>query len=200
MSSPMPSESTVIDQLDRLFSDLLQQADQQHSRKPLCDFDEEWPSDCHLEGTQEDSEQGLQIQWQPVKQQPIKQLSGLVKSLELSVHQDFQDYIGAYHSECLPAIWSSEHEAPGSLTLIFCNSDQDLDLMQQNLLGHSLAKQKNKQEQNWFFATTDNDMVICLNQETGEVELEKPGYKPERVLAASLSTFLADCQVDQTRI
>ncbi len=72
--------------------------------------------------------------------------------------------------------------------------------MQQNLLGHSLAKQKNKQEQNWFFATTDNDMVICLNQETGEVELEKPGYKPERVLAVSLAAFLADCQVDQTAI
>ncbi len=53
-------------------------------------------------------------------------------------------------------------------------SHHDFERLQQNLIGHILMKQKLKQAITLFFAVTDeDDIILSVNNNTGEVWAEK---------------------------
>ena len=81
----------------------------------------------------------------------------------------------------------------GNLCLLFPWSEKDFNRLQENIIGHILMKQKLKQELTIFFAITDeDDHVITLKNNSGEVWVEKVGCEPHKKLANSISDFLSD--------
>ena len=69
----------------------------------------------------------------------------------------------------------------------------DTERLIENLLGHALAKRQAKAPYSVFFACTaiDSEVFLSVENHTGHVILERPGYKPERTIAASLAEFIA---------
>jgi SecY interacting protein Syd len=118
----------------------------------------------------------------------VHDFAGLENALELTVHQDIKDYYGAYWSAGLEA------DAPqGPVSLILLWNAEDADRLIENLLGHALAKRRSRSPFSIFFACTevDSELFLSVDNTSGEVLLEKPGYKPIEVVAGSLAEFLA---------
>lgn len=64
----------------------------------------------------------------------------------------------------------------------------------ENQLGHALNKLRNKQSLTFFIACTDADYIISIENQSGQVVLERPGYAIEKVLAVSLTDFLDELE------
>ena len=62
------------------------------------------------------------------------------------------------------------------------------------MLGHIFAKLKSKLPVTYFIGCTFGDEVICLDHETGNIVLEKPGFKAHKVLSKNLASFLISLQ------
>ena len=107
--------------------------------------------------------------------------------MELTVHPDIKEYYGAYWSAGLEA------DAPqGPVSLILLWNPDDADRLVENLIGHALAKRRRRSPFTVFFACTaaDSELFLTVDNASGEVLLEKPGYKPIEVVAPSLAEFL----------
>jgi SecY interacting protein Syd len=149
---------------------------------PLVDFDEDWLSPC--EQTRKDD----CVHWQPVpitSQKPLT-FDNLEEALEISLHPDIKDYFTTIYSEAVEAICEE-----GALSLLFAWNEDDFYRLQENIIGHILMKQKLKQAPTIFFAVTDEeDIIISIMNETGEVWVERVGCKPHKKMANSLSDFI----------
>lgn len=150
------------------------------------EYDDEWPSPCY----QGKAENGKPVQWRPVKQSPAGTFADMSDALSLNIHGDFCAYFSSYYSFHLPAVASQ-----GECELLQVCSEQDFLRLQENLIGHVLMKQRLKQAPTLFFALTqDDDYIISLENQTGEVVLERVGKKPECVLAPNLAEFIASLE------
>ena len=151
-------------------------------------FDREWRSPCEYGEPFFDDRGIQQIRWRPLARQlDSHDFHGLEHALELTVHQDIKDYYAAYWSGGLEA------DAPqGPVSLILLWNADDADRLIENLLGHALAKRRSRNPFTVFFACTDVDseLFLSVDNASGEVLLEKPGYKPIEVVAGSLGEFL----------
>lgn len=154
---------------------------------PLVEKDEEWPSPCEISPFDEEF-----MQWQPVAPNVELAFGNIEQALELKLHADIKCYFTSLFSESIPA--TCEH---GHLQLIFAWSEKDFERLQSNIIGHVMMKRKLKQEVTLFFAVTDDeDNIISLNNETGEVWVEKVGSQPHKKLAGSIEEFLAQISPD----
>lgn len=146
------------------------------------DFDPEWRSPCELSIT----EPGF-IGWRPVPQRPTMSFDGLAHALEQPIHEDIRAFYSSYWSGHLSA---STHD--GAVNLIQLWNPEDFDRLIENLIGHSLAKQRLKQPFTVFIATTeaDSELFISIDNRTGHILLEEPGRQPLRTIADSLAEFL----------
>ncbi|MCH8141380.1 MAG: SecY-interacting protein Syd [Proteobacteria bacterium] len=130
------------------------------------------------------------IVWQPLKRiHPItpNDFSRLERALELEIHPDLKSYYGRYWSGGLEA------EAPqGHVSLLFLWNDEDVIRLTENLVGHALAKRRSRSTFSVFFACTeeDSELFLSVENESGRILLERPGYKPLRTVAGSLAEFL----------
>lgn len=109
------------------------------------------------------------------------------QALEITVHADIKAYYGGYWSGGLEA------EAPdGHASLIFVWNEEDIARLNENLIGHALAKRQSKSPFSVFFACTepDSELFLSIENETGAILLEKPGYRPVRRVAECLTEFL----------
>ncbi len=156
-------------------------------------YDAEWRSPCeHGEPFAHAVETGASdpqqfIRWQPVKRSLADDFAGLERALDTEVHADIKAYFSAY--------WSSnlEAEAPdGHVSLILLWNPQDVDRLVENLIGHALAQRRSKSPLSLFFACTEpeSELFLTVRNDTGEIQLEKPGYQPIRPVAESLTQFL----------
>lgn len=156
-------------------------------------YDAHWRSPCEygepfaqpVENGEDDPQQF--IRWQPVKRSLADDFTGLEKALDTEIHTDIKAYFGAYWSSSLEA------EAPdGHVSLIQLWNPQDVDRLVENLIGHSLAQRRSKSPLSLFFACTepDSELFLTIRNDSGEIQLEKPGYQPIRPVAASLAQFL----------
>ena len=190
---------TVGDALDSFF---------QHMRLAhptlVTEYDPEWPSPCELGesimfepdpdnqalgyGGSGHQDSGKQIAWHPVRRSALAgDFDGLENALETQIHSDIKAYYGRYWSANLAA------EAPdGHVSLLFLWNQEDVDRLIENLIGHAIACQQNKVPFSVFFALTEDDseLFLSVNNATGQVQLEKPGHPPVRVVADSLAEFL----------
>ena len=70
-------------------------------------------------------------------------------------------------------------------------NSEDFERLQQNLIGHLLMKQRLRQAPTLFFGLTDEeDFILTVVNESGEVALEQVGREPANILAPSLAVFI----------
>ena len=153
---------------------------------PSLSHDEDWPSPCVVEGPDAAS----QVRWHPLSREERADFSGIEHALETRLHPDIQSFSGSFYSTPVPM------RAPdGKLTLLQVWSDRDFDRLLENLIGHALAQRRAGTPFSLFIAVTDeDDLNLCVNNEHGNVVLERPGEPPLREVASSLVEFLDDLE------
>ncbi len=152
-------------------------------------FDPEWRSPCEV-GEPEEGAEGPVIAWRPLPRHPdtiADDFAPLERALETEIHADIKAYYGAY--------WAAGLEAEaidGHVSLLFLWNVEDIERLNENLIGHAFAKRQAKAPLTVFFACTepDSDLFLAVDNASGTVVLEKPGYKPIREVADSLAGFL----------
>jgi SecY interacting protein Syd len=150
-------------------------------------YDPAWRSPCET-GAPVRARHGYDVvPWRPVKRHMADDFCGLERALEMTIHPDVKDYYGAYWSAGLEAT------APdGHVSLLLLWNPQDADRLVENLIGHAMAKQRAKCGFSVFFACTEphSDLFLAVDNATGHVLLERPGYQPLRTVCDSLPAFL----------
>ena len=149
---------------------------------PVVEKDELWLSPCIQEDVDE-----KQVAWQAVNM-PSNELnfSNVESALEITLHEDIKQYFTSIFSETLDANCTE-----GDLSLLFAWNEEDFSRLQENMIGHILMKRRLKQDITLFFAVTDEeDIIISIDNETGEVCVEHVGCKPHKKLANSLAEFV----------
>ena len=154
-------------------------------------FDPSWRSPCETGAPQPAPGGGeLLVPWQPLARPQADAddlFEPLAQALEVAIHPDIAAYYAAYYAGGLEA------ESPdGPVSLILIWNEADTHRLIENLLGHALAKQRLRAPYSLFFACTDpaSDEFLSVENHTGHVVLERPGYLPERTVAPSLAAFL----------
>lgn len=148
------------------------------------EYDAKWPSECYQPA--KDNEEGGTVSWQPVKRWPAGNFSDLEHALELTLHPDIKDYYGQYWSENIYA-----NSEDGQLQLLQAWNAEDFALLQQNLVGHILMKRRLRQPETLFFAlTSEDDFILSVDNQSGQVMLEQVGLQPQKIIAANLAAFL----------
>ncbi|MDF2179639.1 SecY-interacting protein [Aliiglaciecola sp. CAU 1673] len=157
----------------------------------LCtDWDPDWPSSCKQS---EPNGEGV-IHWQPVRNTNTLDFSSTEQALGITFHPDLKTFYSRYWSEGLNA--STDR---GRLQLLQLWNEQDFERLLQNLVGHVLMKRRLKQPITVFIAVTDNeDYVISLDNDSGQVVLERVGLPAQEVLADNLSAFIDSLNVEAT--
>lgn len=182
----MPQNLT--DKIDSFITQAINLQLNQAGRQPLTVYDPEWPSEC----LQADVAPGATVSWIPMRQPDNNNscddmLDRLEQALGYNLHSDLRTWYRRYWSEPLPATsdW-------GNLSLLFLWNEKDCERLRGNLVGHLLTKRKQKQPATLFFACTepDGEQFLSIDNQTGEIWLEKPGKKPIMKLADSLAQFL----------
>jgi len=178
----MKSSPCQLTQSLLLFSqNYLSEYQKRYQHLPLIEKDEQWPSPCLANDYDEKHQY-----WQPYNVDEQLTFDNVEEALELTIHDDFKTYFTTIFSDTLDA---SCHE--GALSLLFAWSKDDFQRLQENVIGHILMKQKLKQPVTLFFALTDDDnMILTLNNESGEVWVEKVGKKAHKKVANSLADFV----------
>ncbi len=150
-------------------------------------YDPDWRSPCEVAEPTLNGDGDRIVQWQPTRRAFADDFAGLERALEFPIHPDVKAYYGAYWSGGLEATATEGH-----VSLLFLWNTQDADRLVENLIGHSLAKRRAKAPFTVFFACTepDSDLFLAVDNASGAIVLERPGYKPIRQVAASLSEFL----------
>lgn len=149
---------------------------------PLVEFDDDWRSPCEQERLDDN------VYWKPVKIEGDQTLSfdNVEQALNINLHDDIKTYFTTIYSESIDAVCEE-----GALSLLFAWNEDDFSRLQENIIGHVLMKQKLKQEVTLFFAVTDEeDIIISVLNETGEVWVERVGCKPHKKIANSLNDFI----------
>ena len=123
--------------------------------------------------------------WKPVSRINHDLFDELEKALELSFRDDFKQFYGSFWSN---GICVEREDINFSLIQIW--NEEDQEKLKENILGHAFAKLKSKQPLSYFIGCTFGDDTVCIDHESGDVVLEKPGRKAHKVLAPSLEAFL----------
>ena len=107
---------------------------------------------------------------------------------EVDLHPDVKTHYATFFADNLKA-----HTTEGDLTLLFLWSPLDEDRLIENLIGHFMACKNNLTPFACFIAVAepDSELFFTINNESGEIQLEKPGYKPLRTVADSYAEFIA---------
>ena len=152
-----------------------------HGHLPIVENDEQWQSPC-IESKYDDDH----MHWQAKVINDDLSYQNVEEALSLAIHQDIQDYFCTIYSEGIPAT-----STDGGLTLLFAWCEKDFQRLQENIIGHILMKQRLKQPITIFFAVTDDeDTILTVNNDNGEVWVERVGCLPHKKVADSLLAFL----------
>lgn len=174
--------SQTIDQvLDGFITSLLSKADA--AGRPLqVTYEAGWESPCHSHPATD----GEQVAWRPVRQTQPGSFVEVEKALELKLNAQYCEFFRCYYSENLPAT-----AAQGDCELLQVINPQDFERLQENLIGHVLMKRRLKQPETLFFGlTSDDELILTIDNQTGEVLLERVGKKATEVLAPDLISFI----------
>lgn len=148
---------------------------------PVAEFDEDWISPCELAKFNDEL-----ITWQPKRIEQSLCFDNVSSALEVDLHPDISTYFTTMFSEEIQATCEEGH-----LSLLFAWNEDDFARLQQNIIGHIMMKQKLKQPLTVFFAVTDvEDIIVSIDNDSGEVWAEKVGKKAHKKLANSIAEFI----------
>jgi SecY interacting protein Syd len=178
--------------LDNFFKCFINTINADTGHLPISKHEPDWPSPCQ-QGDAFLSEEMLDsIHWQPVLREKNNDLSGLEKALDTKLHPDIVLFFTRYWSDQIDAIFQQ-----GNLTLLFVWNKADMDRLIENQIGHALNKLRNKQTLTFFIACTDSDYIISVENDSGKVVLERPGYAIEKELSPNFSQFINELEYGQ---
>lgn len=145
-------------------------------------YEPDWPSVCYCDNVAA----GERVAWQPELMDQDVSFANIESALEIKLNPQFCQFFSVFWSFNLPV------NAPdGACELLQVSNREDLNNLQQNLIGHLLMKQRLNQPPTLFFGLTDeDDFILCVDNSSGEVVLEQVGKLPSRTLAPDLSTFI----------
>ena len=133
-----------------------------------------------------DETRDLEVSWQPVNRDESIRLVNIEQGIELDLHDDFHAFYGAQFSADMMAKFGDIN-----IELLQVWSDEDLERLQGNMLGHLVMQRRLKLVPTLFIAVTDDEMeVISICNQTGEIILDTVGTKKRTVLAATMVEFL----------
>ncbi len=185
----MPETHKFNNSLDNFFKRYVNSLAAKTGKLPITEYNPDWLSSCQ-QGDFFMSEQMLaSIHWKPLQREINNDLSGLEQALETKLHPDLKTFFSRYWSEQIEAIFQQ-----GNLTLMFIWNEADMERLIKNQIGHALNKLRNKQTLTFFIACTDSDYIISVENDSGNVVLERPGYAVEKVLANSLCSFIDELE------
>jgi len=185
------TNKTLVQTLLNFSKNYSEQYIEQFGHLPTIVHDEQWLSPCEL-GAHDTNHH----YWQAVamtselltnEQEELLSFTNVESALDIELHQDIKTYF--------TTIFSGDIEAQceeGELSLLFAWNKEDFERLQENIIGHILMKQRLKQAETVFFAVTDEeDMIISIDNNSGEVWVEQVGCKPHKKLSDSLVEFIS---------
>ncbi|MBQ4845783.1 SecY-interacting protein [Pseudoalteromonas sp. MMG005] len=175
--------SKVIKQiLTQVHKDYAQAYQSKHETLPCMYYDKTWPSECEVGEPMADG----QIQWQA---KPVAEEHNL-NALALALECQFPEQLNIFYSQFYAGNVVAQFEGH-QIELLQAWNHEDFQRLQQNITGHMLMKRKLKQTDTIFIGLTEqDDLLITVKLNTGEVCLEYVGKEPHHVLAASLEELL----------
>ena len=94
----------------------------------------------------------------------------------------------SFFSDNLPARCTD-----GDLELLQVWNSDDFERLQENMIGHIMAKRRKQQPETFFIGVTDDDeIIITVLNATGEVWAERVGQNPHRKLTDSIAAFITE--------
>lgn len=149
-------------------------------------YDSNWRSPCQV-GEPVEHKGALAVPWRPSQRFGADDFKGLERAFETEIHASIKEFYGMYWSGCLEA-----EAEDGHVSLILLWNPEDRDRLLENLIGHALTQKRIRAPLSIFFACTEpsSNLFLAVNNSSGEVQLERPGYKPLRTIANSLEEFL----------
>lgn len=167
-------------------SSFIEKYQEKHEQLPVVESDPDWLSPCE-QGAANNNENF----WKPIPIEETLTFNNVEEALNILIHDDFKVYFTSFYSESINANCSE-----GELSLLFPWSKDDFDRLQQNLIGHIMMKQRLKQDITLFFAVTDEeDMIISIDNESGEVWVEQVGCHPHKKIANNVTEFIESLSV-----
>lgn len=131
------------------------------------------------------------IEWLPLKRQTTLDFSGIEHGLNRELHSGIKAFYQRYYAADLHVTCAGK---PYTLSQIL--SEEDEERLLRNVIGHVLMKDRLKQPATVFIGTSDeeDDLIISLDNQTGEVGLEYVGQPQHATLAKTLTEFLDQLQ------
>lgn len=172
-----PLQSTLI-----VLHERYQAAYQAAGVQPQTEYIAEWDAPCYAGEVR----YGM-IPWKAVRQQPVLDFHGVEKGLELQFNEQLKLFYGLFYAADLYLTFDDH-----PITLSQVMAEQDVDRLQRNLIAHVLMKRKLEQDITLFIGTSEEseDLIISVDNASGEVGLEYAGKPQHAVLAKSLTEFL----------
>jgi SecY interacting protein Syd len=146
---------------------------------PSAEFDSPWPSPC-IEKQVDDI-----AYWRHQDKTETNLFKDIESALEVTLHQDIKEFYGSFWSNGICV----QHEDI-DFSLIQAWNAEDQETLRENIFGHCFAKLKGRLPLTLFIGCTQSNEVVCLDNESGEVVLERPGKKAHKILAGDLESFL----------
>ena len=183
--TPINQTNALAEQIQNFAKQCMKKHKSIYGELPTVEEDEQWPSPC-----EQGKAEGNNVFWQPViiasSVMSNINFENVESALELTLHEDIKTYFTTIFSEELLA-----ESKDGQLSLLFAWNEDDFQRLQENIIGHILMKRRMKQQETVFFAVTDEeDIIVSIVNDTGEVWVERVGCKPHKKLAGSLAEFL----------
>ncbi len=184
--------------LDSLLTRYLNLVRQEKGSYPWVNFDPPWPSPCsdNFEAEHNDqnnkrgnSQDDLIRYWRPIERGDLSLFENLESALERNFPDEIKQFYGSFWSNGICVVHDQLE-----FNLIQIWNEEDESSLKENMLGHLFAKLKNKLALNYFIGCTDGNEVICVDDESKQVVLERPGKKAHQILAKDLESFLLALQ------
>ncbi|MCU7938716.1 MAG: SecY-interacting protein [gamma proteobacterium symbiont of Bathyaustriella thionipta] len=193
ITTSSPAETNHFDNcLDNFFKRFINTVHAETSHFPISQHEPEWPSLCQQGEAFLSEEMIDSIYWQPVLREENSDLSGLENALDIKLNPSIVLFFTRYWSDQIDTIFQQ-----GNLTLLFVWNEADMKRLIENQIGHAFTKLRNKQTLTFFIACTDSDYIISVENDSGQVVLERPGYPVEKVLSPSLNQFINELEYGQ---
>lgn len=126
--------------------------------------------------------------WQPIKRDLPFDFKNVEQAIGFDLHEDIKAFYAHFYCADMSANFNGL-----SLELIQVWNDEDLNSLQENILGHLFMQKKLKQPPTVFIGSTNDELeVISVCNETGKVIKERIGTSRKIQLAPCLNSFFDD--------